>query len=51
MKTFDIYFSDLNGDAQRRLLEAVHAKSASEMNWDIDIIPITTYDFEDNEEE
>ncbi len=46
MNTFEIYFSDLNEDAQRRLLEAVGAKTAADMNWDIDICPIATYDFE-----
>lgn len=40
---FEIYFSDLNEDAQKRLLEFVGAKSASEMNWDMDILPIATY--------
>lgn len=46
METFYIYFSDLNEDAQDRLLEAVHAEKASDMNWDLDIIPIAEYDFE-----
>ena len=46
MKTFEIYFSDLNEDAQKRLLEAVGAKDASDMNWDIDMCPIAMYDFE-----
>lgn len=46
MQTFEIYFSDLNEDAQKRLLEAVGAKSASDMNWDIDMCPIAIYDFE-----
>ena len=47
MKTFEIYFSDLNEDAQKRLLEAVGAKDASDMNWDADICPIAMYDFEE----
>lgn len=46
MKTFEIYFSDLNKDAQSRLLKAVGAESASDMNWDMDICPIAMYDFE-----
>lgn len=50
MKTFEIYFSDLNEDAQKRLLEAVGAESAADMNWDMDICPIAMYDFETEEE-
>lgn len=46
MKTFEIYFSDLNEDAQKRLLEAVGVETAADMNWDIDICPIAMYDFE-----
>lgn len=42
---FNIYFSDLNEDAQKRLLEAVGAKTASDVNWDMDILPIATYCF------
>jgi hypothetical protein len=42
---FNIYFSDLNEDAQERLLKAVGAKTASEANWDMDIVPIATYCF------
>ena len=48
METFEIYFSDLNEDAQKRLLDAVGAESAADMNWDMDIIPIAQYDFEVN---
>lgn len=46
MKTFEIYFSDLNEKAQNELLEMVGIDNASEMNWDIDVIPIATFDFE-----
>lgn len=46
MNTFEIYFSDLNEDAQKRLLKAIGAETAAEMNWDIDICPIAMYDFE-----
>lgn len=49
MTTFEIYFSDLNEDAQKRLLELVGAESAKDMNWDIDLIPIATVDFEEDE--
>ena len=50
---FNIYFSDLNEDAQKRLLETVGAKTASDMNWDMNIVPIATYCFceEGNENE
>ena len=46
MKTFEIYFSDLNENAQKRLLETVGAETAADMNWDMDICPIAMYDFE-----
>ena len=42
---FNIYFSDLNEDAQKRLLKAVGVETASDMNWDMDIVPIATYCF------
>jgi hypothetical protein len=37
MKTFEIYFSDL----------FVGAHNPAEMNWDIDILPLATYEFEE----
>ena len=40
---FEIYFSDLNEDAQKRLLEAVGETDPKEMNWDIDMCPIALY--------
>jgi hypothetical protein len=46
MNTFEIYFNDLNEDAQKRLLEAVGAETATDMNWNVNIFPIATYDFE-----
>lgn len=49
MKTFEIYFNDLNEKAQKELLEMVGVNDAREMNWDIDILPIATFDFEDVE--
>ena len=42
-KSFDIYFSDLNDDAKRRILEFVNAEDPSDMNWDLDILPIASY--------
>jgi len=46
MKTFEIYFSDLNDDAQKRILEMVGVDTPADMNWDMDIIPIAFVDFE-----
>jgi len=43
---FNIYFSDLNEEAQKRLLEIVGVNNISEMNWDKDIEPIASYSFE-----
>ena len=40
---FDIYFSDLNEDAQKRLMEAVGIDDPTEMNWDMDILPLASY--------
>ncbi len=37
---YEIYFSDLNEDAQKELLEAVKIEDPREMNWDI--LPIAT---------
>lgn len=50
MKTFEIYFSDLNKDAQKRLLDLVEVDAPKEMNWDIDICPIAIYEFEEKVE-
>ena len=46
MESFEIYFSDLNEDAQKSLLDFVGAESAADMNWDMDILPIATVDIE-----
>ena len=48
---FEIYFSDLNEDAQKRLLEAVGVSDPKEMNWDLDIIPIAYYPIPYDEDE
>lgn len=50
-KEMDIFFSDLNEDAQKRLLELVGAKDASDMNWDMDILPLFTFMVEDEDSE
>lgn len=44
--SIDIYFNDLSDKAKAELLDAVRAKDAKEMNWDIDIVPLATLDFE-----
>ena len=49
MKEFEIYFSDLNEDAQQRLMEAVGITDPKEMNWDMDIVPLAIYEFETEE--
>lgn len=49
MREFEIYFSDLNEDAQQRLMETVGITDPKEMNWDFDMCPIAIYEFEDNE--
>ena len=51
MDSFEIYFNDLNEDAQKRLLDFVGAESAKDMNWDMDILPIAIFDVERNIEE
>lgn len=48
---FKIFFSDLNEDAQKRLLDYVGAKDASECNWDMDIVPLTEFFVEKDDEE
>lgn len=50
MNEFEIYFSDLNEDAQQRLMEAVGITDPKEMNWDMDIVPLAIFEFNgDNE--
>ena len=47
MKTVEIYYSSLNPEKQKELLEAVGVDDPADMNWDMDIIPIATCDFEE----
>ena len=47
MKTVELYFNDLNERGQKKLLEVVHAEKPSDMNWDMDILPIAMIDFEE----
>lgn len=45
MKKFEVYFSDLNKDAQKRLMELVKIEDSKEMNWDI--YPLTILEFDE----
>ncbi len=47
---FEIYFSDLNEDAQRSLLEALGIDDPKEMNWDMDVFPVATFPIEEEKE-
>lgn len=49
LKTFDIYFSDLTEEAQKELMNSIGISDPSEMNWDIDIVPIASYSFEEDD--
>ena len=49
MKSFGIYFSDLNEDAQKRLMDEVGIDDPKEMNWDIDMCPLVIFEFEEVE--
>lgn len=42
MNEFNIYFSDLNEDAQQRLLTYAGIADPSEANWDMDVLPIAS---------
>lgn len=50
IKSLPIYFSDLNEEAQKRMLDFVGVDSPSEMNWDMDNLPLFIYEIEDKEE-
>ena len=47
-KCIDIYFNDLNEDAQEHLLSEMHISSPSELNWDTDNIPLAQVVIDDN---
>ena len=51
MKTFKIYFNDLNEDAQKRLLKEAKVDNPKDVNWFLDIYPIAFLMYEDEEEE
>lgn len=44
--TFELYFSDLTEEAQKRLMDAAGIADPKENNWDMDVLPITMIDFE-----
>ena len=46
IKTVELYFSDLNEKGQKKLLDAAGVEEPSEMNWDMDILPITAFEME-----
>jgi hypothetical protein len=48
-EVFEIYFSDLNEDAQQRLMDAVGITDPREANWDNDLVPIAVYPLTDEE--
>lgn len=50
MSSFNIYFSDLNEDAKKRLLDFCELSDPKEANWDLDIIPIAVFDYEKENE-
>lgn len=50
METFEIYFSDLTPEAQDRFLKAQGLQSAAEGNYDMDLVPLATFDFENQGE-
>lgn len=44
---FEIYFNDLNADAQKRFLEYIGLDDPKEGNYDIDMCPITVIDYQE----
>lgn len=44
--TYEIYFNDLNDRAKKELLDLLGIDDPREMNWDMDILPIATFDIE-----
>ena len=49
MTQFELYFSDLTEQAQEELCKKAGIEDPDEMNWDV--FPITTIEFEDEDEE
>lgn len=48
MKTFEIYFNDLNERAQKELMELVGLEKPEDGNWTY--LPLATVDFEDEKD-
>ena len=46
IKTVELYFSDLNEKGQKKLLDAAGVEEPSEINWDMDILPLATFEME-----
>ncbi len=40
---FKIFYSDLNEDAQKRLLEAMGIEEPKDANMDIDVVPLAVF--------
>lgn len=49
MIVFPIYFSDLIPETQKKLMEAIGIENPKEMNWDMDILPLVTYEVEEEQ--
>lgn len=47
MKTFEIFFNDLNEKAQKNLLEFIGETDPKDANLDMDIVPLASFDFEE----
>ncbi len=50
MTSIEIFFSDLKPSKQKELMESVGITDPAEMNWDIDMCPLTILEFEDMSE-
>lgn len=48
-RTFEIYFNDLSPKAQKEFLEFLDIEDAGEGNLDLDIVPLTIYEIEDED--
>ena len=51
MRTVAIYFSDLTEEAQQEVMQAAGVHDPKEANWDMDIVPLATVDFENEDDE
>jgi hypothetical protein len=47
VKEFPIYFSDLSDEAKERFLKFMGVDDPAELNMDMDIVPLTTYEVEE----